>query len=72
MLRLSKEKYKEMFDNLIGYCLSCKLEKDCVEPDVAYCVCSTCGKSKLFGVEELLFEDKLEIIDEPDSINVAS
>jgi Zn finger protein HypA/HybF involved in hydrogenase expression len=38
----------------MGYCLACGEEQEGVEPDARQYECEACGKSKVYGGEELL------------------
>lgn len=42
-------------DDKIGFCLVCGAETSGVEPDARRYKCEACGKSKVYGAEELLF-----------------
>ncbi len=44
----------EMDDN-IGICISCGDEQFGVEPDARKYECESCGASKVYGAQELLF-----------------
>ena len=44
----------EMDDN-IGICISCGDEQFGVEPDARKYTCESCGASKVYGAQELLF-----------------
>lgn len=48
------ERHGSSFDNP-GFCLSCGLDAEGVEPDARNYECESCGESKVFAVEELLF-----------------
>ena len=43
-------------DEMIGFCLDCGHEQDCVEPDARGYTCDYCGAKRVYGAEELLFE----------------
>ncbi len=44
----------EMDDN-IGICIACGDEQFGVEPDARKYTCESCGASKVYGAQELLF-----------------
>lgn len=41
-------------ENGVGWCLACGEEADGVEPDAKKYVCNSCGKPKVYGMEELM------------------
>jgi hypothetical protein len=48
------------YDNM-GFCLACGAEASCVEPDARKYTCESCGKPKVYGLEELLLMGLLRI-----------
>jgi len=42
-------------DNGIGFCVACGEETSGVEPDARKYRCESCGKSAVYGAEEILF-----------------
>jgi hypothetical protein len=43
-------------DDMTGFCKACGAEQALCEPDCRNRQCETCGKHRVFGAEELLFE----------------
>jgi len=54
MLTITIEQYEEARDDYMGFCLSCGAERECCEPDARGYICDECGKSKVYGAEEIL------------------
>jgi DNA-directed RNA polymerase subunit RPC12/RpoP len=42
------------FEGTSGFCLNCGHQADGIEPDARKYECETCGKERLYGLEELL------------------
>ena len=38
-----------------GFCLSCGIEVDGVEPDAQDYLCEACGAKRVYGAEEVIF-----------------
>ena len=58
------EMSRAMFDGGQGFCLSCGLETDGVEPDARRYRCDGCGFFKVYGLEELLMMGLITFVDE--------
>ena len=41
-------------DEMVGWCISCGEQHDCIEPDARRYTCEACGKSSVYGAEEIL------------------
>ena len=41
-------------DEMIGYCLACGAEADCIEPDARKYKCESCEAPKVYGSEEIV------------------
>ena len=41
-------------DEMVGYCLACGAEADCIEPDARKYKCESCEALKVYGAEELV------------------
>lgn len=44
-----------------GFCLACGEEASSVEPDARKYTCESCGKPKVYGLEELLLMGLLKV-----------
>ena len=53
----------EMADGLMGFCLGCGAEVMGVEPDARRYECESCGKTKVYGLEELLMMGVITSVD---------
>lgn len=52
---ITEEEYRSLtYDSSPGFCLSCGLECDGVEPDAKRYECESCGVKLVYGLEELL------------------
>lgn len=60
---ISKSEYDYMRDSDGGYCLACRDEAYGVEPDARQAECESCGKRKVYGIEELLMMDLIYFIE---------
>lgn len=49
-----------------GFCLACGAEASQCEPDARQYTCESCGKPKVYGLEELLMMGLLKIAGEGD------
>jgi len=55
----------EIQDGCMGACRSCGvMASHGVEPDARGYDCEACGEPEVYGLEELLLEGELEIVDE--------
>ena len=41
-------------DEMVGWCISCGEQHDCIEPDARGYTCEACGKPTVYGAEEIL------------------
>ena len=41
-------------DEMVGWCISCGEQHDCIEPDARRYTCEACGKAAVYGAEEIL------------------
>jgi hypothetical protein len=41
-----------------GFCIACGEDAEGCEPDARGCECESCGKSKVYGAEELMLHVK--------------
>ncbi|MDE2438912.1 MAG: hypothetical protein KGN01_06015 [Patescibacteria group bacterium] len=62
-VKMSYEEFMELKDENIGICLNCNTQHDCLEPDARNVTCDNCDLPQVFGLEELLIMDALEITD---------
>ena len=53
----------EMTDGLLGFCLGCGAETQGVEPDARRYTCESCGKPRVYGLEELLIMGVITSVD---------
>lgn len=60
-----KATFEQIEDGLNGGCTACgKVIEGGVEPDARNYECEHCGEKKVFGLEELLIDDGIEIVGE--------
>jgi hypothetical protein len=52
--RFKLEQIEEAMESQQGFCVACGAEADFCEPDAREYECESCGKSKVYGAEELL------------------
>ena len=62
---MTEDQYHHNLEELVGFCLTCGAEHDNTEPDATAYPCDRCQASTVYGVEELLFMDELEILGDP-------
>ena len=51
---LTEEEYRSFQNDYAGFCLACGVMQECCEPDARKYRCDNCGKSEVYGAEELL------------------
>jgi rRNA maturation endonuclease Nob1 len=55
--------FEEACDAYQGFCTNCrKITSDGVEPDAREYECESCGERTVYGAEETLFMDLIEIV----------
>ena len=64
MIKLTEDEYKNKENYSIGYCLSCRVEHDSVEPDAENYKCEQCNENKVMGMQNMLIIGLIEIIEE--------
>lgn len=62
-IKITFRTYDRMRDGYIGLCIACGAERDCCEPDAVEYDCVECGKKQVYGIEELLLLDKIEVVE---------
>lgn len=60
---LSSDQYANLSEWNGGFCIGCEAEAYGMEPDARNYTCENCGQPSVFGAEELLMRDQIEIID---------
>jgi hypothetical protein len=61
-ISLSEETFAELCDSHGGICVACgALKWEGCEPDACNYKCDECGKSEVFGAEEALLMEAIEI-----------
>ena len=60
--RLTRRQYQTLHDSMQGICRACGHTRDTVEPDAEGYPCPTCGSAEVYGVEQLLIREEVEII----------
>lgn len=48
------EEIEEASETMTGFCLACGAERESCEPDARNYPCDSCGKTVVFGAEEIL------------------
>jgi len=70
-IKITEDMYINLREEYSGICLSClSVTFDGVEPDACNYECFSCGKHQVYGIEELLLIDKIELIDDKNNINI--
>jgi hypothetical protein len=54
MITITTDDYMDMCSDHGGYCLACGMDAYGIEPDARNYKCEECGKTEVFGIEELL------------------
>ena len=60
--RMTQAEYYEADEGSIGYCIRCGSERDCCEPDARRYLCEECGKTSVYGTQELIIMGLVEIV----------
>ena len=60
---MPEQEFLELTDNLSGLCIYCATLADMADPDTRAAHCPDCGKSGVFGIEELLLRGLIEFTD---------
>ncbi|MCP4914517.1 MAG: hypothetical protein GY909_15485 [Oligoflexia bacterium] len=70
-IKISHSLYDELSNSYQGICKSCKCVQGSTEPDACNYECESCGKNEVFGLEELVLQGDLYIVDflEEEEIN---
>lgn len=65
MISISEEEYADHVDNNDGICLSCETwtQGEFVEHDAGRVACQTCDEHEVYGAEEALLMDELDLND---------
>jgi hypothetical protein len=58
--RFTLEEIEEASANMVGFCLACRAERDCCEPDARKYECEECGRKTVYGAEEILLMGYVE------------
>ena len=61
-IEMSENEFRNYSDEYCGFCLTCGDEAYQVEPDARKYKCESCGEYTVYGIDELLIMDKIEII----------
>jgi hypothetical protein len=60
-ITLTAEEYQRLRDEDCGVCLACGEIIDCgVEPDARNYHCDSCGKDRVFGIEEAMLMGRIK------------
>jgi rRNA maturation endonuclease Nob1 len=60
---MAASEFEEACDAYQGFCTNCRrITTDTVEPDAREYECESCGERAVYGAEEALFMDLIEII----------
>lgn len=54
MVTITLEEYEENMGDMMGLCLSCGEFQDGCEPDAREYKCESCGKHKVYGLDEVM------------------
>jgi hypothetical protein len=61
MISITEDEFKELADDYMGVCLECHEYQDNTEPDARNYTCENCGQDKVFGLEEALLMNEIDI-----------
>lgn len=61
-LRLTEAQYRRREDEYTGICRFCGAEAGNTEPDARKYRCETCNVNEVYGIEELLAREEIEIV----------
>lgn len=61
--KLSMQAYQIGSESGEGRCIGCRAEAFGVEPDARGLRCESCGQPAVFGLEELLLRNMIEIVE---------
>ena len=61
-LRLTRLQYLRLEDDMVGTCRACGEEREMCEPDGRKYLCPVCQAPEVYGIEELLAREEVEII----------
>lgn len=61
MISITEETYHSMCEDSGGFCLDCGEEAYGVESDAREYTCDSCGRPRVYGIEELLLMGLLEL-----------
>lgn len=60
---MAASEFEEACDAYQGFCTNCRrITSDSVEPDAREYECESCGERTVYGAEEALFMDLIEIV----------
>lgn len=63
-MTLTMEEFEGYADTHAGYCKVCEdITHDCCEPDAHGYECPVCGNPSVYGMEECLIEQLIDIVD---------
>lgn len=66
VIKITEKEYRAHCNAMDGVCLACKeFTTGGVEPDAENYECPMCGENEVFGTEQALMLEELDIIDEP-------
>ena len=70
-IKLSKGDYRYIRDNYGGICANCKaVILDGIEPDAQKYLCELCDTKQVYGIDEYLIRELLDITDSTSDIEV--
>lgn len=64
MIKMTEREYMQHLEDSTGVCTNCRSIRECCEPDARNYRCDECGEDSVFGVEELLMEGNLQLVEE--------
>lgn len=60
-LSICESEYNDAQESYTGYCVKCHASQDGCEPDAELYKCESCGEPAVYGVEQLLVHDFIDI-----------
>jgi hypothetical protein len=62
--KMTMASWRHARETYVGWCRGCGAERSCTEPDARHYGCERCGEPKVFGADEWVSEDWVEIFDD--------
>jgi hypothetical protein len=63
---ITSEEYARLNEDSVGVCIGCGMEADGCEPDTRERECEACSQNKVYGLEELMIMNLIQLEDPDD------